>query len=608
MSISQASTGSLLRRPLRPQQSDLSAAISHRSSETRLSNNPRMLPAMRPMPSIASHQDGMQSPVPTMQSEYDPVTHPQRSKQKRGRSNHNDSEYATSNGDTGDSLSKKGLVLPYKPRGPDPFPMREPKRPADVKREYILPNDGVKAPPDFALDDFLLKTRPYGIMRKSSLKAAVLSRANYKKLTLLLQQELTEYQTSIGTVDISKQAEVQTPHKRIPKNQLILEMKKVVQERLTELGVTSPGKFNGHKVEVSKLYEEIQDIGDSEGVGRKTQLSLFNKATSAVFQAHHERTGSSFDGENTESIITPSELSILNCLMEGGYVLSLKAHFIPQIPELSPLSTTLVYLNLSFNELVNFPRDVLACRELQVLKLRNNPLKDIPHDISKLKKLRTLILSFCCLTALPLSLFTLTKLEFFDVSYNKLTFLANEIKKLEKLRFLNVEGNELAGLPCGLLRLNLFRIRVRNNFMNPLFWKENSANDPQRLTDMCLVVIKSKVTKDDPRKMEKFPPEIVRAINSFLPCDCCDGSRFGPGLRIIRPCTEIWGIKRLPFVFQSCSPSCYSTFIHNIDPQISELLYGMIDDKSKSPVVEERLDDEDSLGEAPPMRDGAITA
>lgn len=49
--------------------------------------------------------------------------------------------------------------------------------------------------------------------------------------------------------------------------------------------------------------------------------------------------------------------------------------------------------------------------------------------------------------------------------------------------------------------------------MNPLFWKENSTNDPQRLTDMCLVVLKSKVAKDDPRNMEKFPSEIVRAIN-----------------------------------------------------------------------------------------------
>lgn len=48
------------------------------------------------MPSIASHQDGMQSPVPTMQSEYDPVTHPPRSKPKRGRTTHNDSENATS--------------------------------------------------------------------------------------------------------------------------------------------------------------------------------------------------------------------------------------------------------------------------------------------------------------------------------------------------------------------------------------------------------------------------------------------------------------------------------------------------------------------------------
>lgn len=34
-----------------------------------------------------------------------------------------------------------------------------------------------------SLEDFLLKARPYGMIRKSSLKAAVLSRANYKKLT-----------------------------------------------------------------------------------------------------------------------------------------------------------------------------------------------------------------------------------------------------------------------------------------------------------------------------------------------------------------------------------------------------------------------------------------
>lgn len=38
-------------------------------------------------------------------------------------------------------------------------------------------------------------------------------------------------------------------------------MKQVVQERLMELGVTSPGKFEDSQFEVNKLYEEIQDIG-----------------------------------------------------------------------------------------------------------------------------------------------------------------------------------------------------------------------------------------------------------------------------------------------------------------------------------------------------------
>lgn len=606
MSCSQSSTGSLLRRPRPPPApTSIPAITSQRSLDTNMSNHSRITPATRRMPSLTSHQDGLQSPVPTMQSGYDPVFQSQKSKLQKGRTQNNESDDNTTAGDTGDTLSKKGLVLPYKPRGPDPFPMREPKRPPDVKREYILPDEHARVTPEFTLEDFLLKNKPY-LLPRNDLKSAILSRANYKKLTMLLQQELMNDQTSVKTVDVSQQAEIVTQQRRVPKTQLIVQMKSIVQDRLRQLGLTSPGKFDNRKTDVDQLWEEIQHIGDSEGVGRKSQLALFNKATSAVFQAHHKRPGSAFDGENTESIITPSELSILNCLMEGGYVLSLKAHFIPQLPELSPLSTTLVYLNLSFNEFVEFPREVLFCRDLQVLKLRNNPLKEVPQDISKLKKLRTLILSFCCLTALPVSVFTLTRLEFFDVSFNKLTSLASEIKNLEKLRFLNVEGNELTGLPCGLLKLNLFRIRVRNNYMNPLFWKESSKNDPQRLVDLCLLTLKTKVTKDDPDKMMDFPHDVFRAINSFKPCDCCSGPRFGPGLKIIRPCTEIWGMRRLPFIFQSCSPPCYSDFIHNTDPKISELIYGLPEDRLPPPVDKET--DAGHLGTPPSPREGAVTA
>ena len=49
-----------------------------------------------------------------------------------------------------------------------------------------------------------------------------------------------------------------------------------------------------------------------------------------------------------------------------------------------------------------------------------------------------------------------------------------------RLRELNVEGNQLPALSYGCLKLpNLKYLRVRNNFMHPLFWKESTQNQPQ---------------------------------------------------------------------------------------------------------------------------------
>lgn len=52
-----------------------------------------------------------------------------------------------------------------------------------------------------------------------------------------------------------------------------------------------------------------------------------------------------------QPLISPAEVAILETMMDGGYRLSLKAHFLPAIPPLSPLSLTLTHLNLSFNNL-----------------------------------------------------------------------------------------------------------------------------------------------------------------------------------------------------------------------------------------------------------------
>jgi len=47
--------------------------------------------------------------------------------------------------------------------------------------------------------------------------------------------------------------------------------------------------------------------------------------------------------------LDPTDIAVLDALVSGGAVLSLKAHFIDTIPDISPITTSLRYLNLSFN-------------------------------------------------------------------------------------------------------------------------------------------------------------------------------------------------------------------------------------------------------------------
>ena len=63
------------------------------------------------------------------------------------------------------------------------------------------------------------------------------------------------------------------------------------------------------------------------------------------------------------------------------------------------------------------------------------------------------------------------------------------------------------------------------------------------------------------------------SFSSKTTCDCCNGTRFGPGLRIIRPVTHLFGIRNLPFLFSACSSSCLKNF-RSSKETLSEILYG----------------------------------
>ena len=61
-----------------------------------------------------------------------------------------------------------------------------------------------------------------------------------------------------------------------------------------------------------------------EVIGIKSQISILSRATARVFRASKRSEVDQRSKEDDESLITPSELAILNCLMDGGFILSLK--------------------------------------------------------------------------------------------------------------------------------------------------------------------------------------------------------------------------------------------------------------------------------------------
>uniref|UniRef100_A0A8C0WH52 Disease resistance R13L4/SHOC-2-like LRR domain-containing protein n=1 Tax=Castor canadensis TaxID=51338 RepID=A0A8C0WH52_CASCN len=263
-----------------------------------------------------------------------------------------------------------------------------------------------------------------------------------------------------------------------------------------------------------------------------------------------------------ETIMAMVNLATASCQVHGRNALSLKGFSLQNCPDLTPLASQLIYLNLSYNDLSNFPTEVYCLKKLQVLILRNNPIKEIPSSIKKLKTLRIFSIAFNLIHDLPHGLFSLSSLEELDISYNEITSIPSEIQKLRSLDKLTIDGNYMTSLPPAILRLNLTKIHLENTYTHHTLWAENSLNSPLQLTHIiALFIIKNNLC----RFYDVISAKIQKLLKSTSNCDWCHGAMFGEGLRIIRSC-DIFGASQLPIMFHVCSPPCYmkmkeSTFI-----------------------------------------------
>ncbi|XP_066449411.1 leucine-rich repeat-containing protein 63 isoform X2 [Eleutherodactylus coqui] len=424
------------------------------------------------------------------------------------------------------AISEQTQDLQLMHSGPADFPS---KRRHKQRVVNVLSNENENPryqllPPEFAFNDIFAKSAHHAGNVTDLLRRQTVSKLPYRIIEDNIARLQQKTQEKVHSVILSSHKLPEISHRIPPRLQLNLEQQRAMLKEEEGINTQTTREDSIHQLLKSQKLQNSQTLYD----------------------------------EQRKIIETHCDLAILECLGNGGNALSLKAYFISKLPDLTPLYNSLCYLNLSFNEFWQFPTEVYNLEQLESLKLRNNPIKEIPYGIHKLKRLRTFIVSFCSLSSLPTGLFLLPYLQVLDVSYNDITSIPNDISNLRVLEFLNVEGNSLPALPCAALKLKLKHLRVGNNQMHPLFWRENTHIQPQRLLDLAAM---SFAKNESFCHFSAIPGEVKHILQNLTVCDCCRGILSGKGLRFIRPCEKIFGIRKLPFMFHACSPSCYKSFM-----------------------------------------------
>ncbi|KAL5260483.1 hypothetical protein ACHWQZ_G010578 [Mnemiopsis leidyi] len=341
-----------------------------------------------------------------------------------------------------------------------------------------------KPPPLFTLNDFVseaLASQTIG----TNLRAPLKSRENFETFHstpngIMYANFPAKPTPMLHVQDVIQDVEIpEAEPQRIPKQQKLIEMRAMIREAMQSA--------NDSGSDQTLCLVETPPSTMIEHPYPNTN-ALFCGGLSKFFQGE-ARSGSPFCIAE-DHCMTISKTAIFNALKDGGKKLSLRAHFIATVPDITPLSLTLVDLNLSFNNFRSIPVQALHLPNLLSLTLRNNPIIQLPTDMSGLPKLIELNLSFCLIHYIPDGFFSLPVLEELNLSYNHLTELPASIVHLSTLQHLNVDGNQLPALPFSILGLTrLQSLYIKNNFTSQKLWNHYSSNTPLSLKDMCAKLV-----------------------------------------------------------------------------------------------------------------------
>ncbi|KAJ8945286.1 hypothetical protein NQ318_002743 [Aromia moschata] len=227
------------------------------------------------------------------------------------------------------------------------------------------------------------------------------------------------------------------------------------------------------------------------------------------------------------------------------------------LPKSFTKCTNLRELNLSGNQLTQFPEQVLDFVNLRFLYLGGNGMEQISKNIWKLKNLQLLSLGGNELTEVPATLGQLQHLQALVLCDNKLESLPANIANLYKLKSLLLHKNKLRTLPPEIVALkNLTELSLRDNPLVVRFVSEMSYN-PASLLELSARTIK---LHNIPVNPGGIPVTLVDYMNCGHRCvnPHCKGVYFDNRVEHIK-FVDFCGKYRIPLLQYLCSSKCATT-------------------------------------------------
>ncbi len=166
---------------------------------------------------------------------------------------------------------------------------------------------------------------------------------------------------------------------------------------------------------------------------------------------------------------TADDLSVLSDdEIQGLKIIDLSDQSLNKIPKKTRLAKGLKYLDLSFNNIIDF-EGIDDFENLEYLLIENAHLKIIPSEIFKLPNLRFLSLRNNELHYVTYRIGKLTELQWLDLESNLLTMLPEQTGDCYRLLHLNVSKNNISYLPEKLGNLKfLTELNLANNELRTL--------------------------------------------------------------------------------------------------------------------------------------------